>query len=487
MDRFSLLIRYRLIGAGFAILLLANFALAGVTGASQWPALLALIFGLALAARMLQMTAKWIAPLARFDDIAHEVSVGKFDSRITGYSDTNEVGRLCWNLNDMLDQLETYFRDVDVAFKSTAESKFHRRMQTTGLRGTFGTNLDSINGCLDTIATSSHQHMRNLLMSRVQTLNSANLLGNLASSQADLVAITEHMKSIVEEANRTSADAQTSEGAVTAVVSQLGDLTRRVEQSAQTIAELNARGQEIQHAVALINDIADQTNLLALNAAIEAARAGEAGRGFAVVADEVRKLAENTKNASESIGRVMANLMRETQAMLDDSTAMSEMAHGAAGVVGELAERFRQFASSAGHTRRKTAQGMEKSFASLIKVDHMIYKQRTYMALTSGGDAQYTDAIRVDWHGCRLGQWYYEGDGKAHFSAVPSYAAMEKPHTEVHRCAQAVLPIIAQEWEKDSRLQEQLYGELECMERGSAGVMETIDRMVAEKNSAAGQ
>jgi methyl-accepting chemotaxis protein len=487
MDRFSLLIRYRLIGVGFAILLLANFALAGLTGGFQWAPLLALVLGLALAARMLQMTAKWIAPLARFDDIAHEVSVGKFDSRITGYSDTNEVGRLCWNLNDMLDQLETYFRDVDVAFKSTAESKFHRRMQTTGLHGTFGTNLDSINGCLDTIAASSHQHMRNLLMSRVQTLNSANLLGNLASSQADLVAITEHMKSIVEEANRTSADAQTSEGAVTAVVSQLGDLTRRVEQSAQTIAELNARGQEIQHAVALINDIADQTNLLALNAAIEAARAGEAGRGFAVVADEVRKLAENTKNASESIGRVMANLMRETQAMLDDSTAMSEMAHGAAGVVGELAERFRQFASSAGHTRRKTAQGMEKSFASLIKVDHMIYKQRTYMALTSGGDAQYTDAIRVDWHGCRLGRWYYEGDGKAHFSAVPSYAAMEKPHAEVHRCAQAVLPIIAQEWEKDSRLQEQLYGELECMERGSAGVMETIDRMVAEKNSAAGQ
>jgi methyl-accepting chemotaxis protein len=485
MDRFPLLFRYRLMGAGFAFFLLANFVAAIVIDGFRWLPLIVLVLGLALIARMLQVTSRWLAPLAQFDAIAREVAEGKFDSRITGYSDSNEIGRLCWNLNDMLDQLETYFRDVDVAFKSTAENKFHRRMQTTGLRGTFGNNLNCINGCLDTIATNSHQHMRNQLMSRVQALNAANLLGNLASSQADLVAITEHMKEVVEEANRTSADAQTSEGAVKAVVSQLGDMTHRVELSGRTIGELNARGQEIQHAVALINDIADQTNLLALNAAIEAARAGEAGRGFAVVADEVRKLAENTKSASESIGRIMGNLMRETQAMLDDSAAMSEIAHGAAGVVGELAERFRQFASSAGNTLTKTSQGMEKSFASLIKVDHMIYKQRAYMALNSNGEAGYVDAIKVNWHGCRLGKWYYEGDGKAHFSAVPSYAEMEKPHAEVHRCAQAILPIITQEWEKDPALQEQLYGQLECMERGSAGVMDTIDRMVAQKNAAA--
>lgn len=484
MDRFQLLFRFRLIGLGFGVLLLINFIAASTVGGIQWLPVAVLVLGIALIARMLHVTSRWLTPLARVAEIAMEASEGRFDSRITGYSGHNEVGKLCWNLNDMLDQLETYFRDVNVAFKSTAGNTFHRRMQLGGLRGTFRSNLDTINGCLDTIAANNHQRMRNELMSRVQSLNARNLLVNLASSQADLVSITEHMRIVVDEANRTSADARVSETGVNAVVEQLGDMTHRVEQTGQAIGELNARGQEIQHAVVLINDIADQTNLLALNAAIEAARAGEAGRGFAVVADEVRKLAENTKKASESIGNIMGNLLRETQAMLDDSTAMRDMAHAAGAVVGDLAERFRQFAQSAGNTLEKTSQGMEKSFASLIKVDHMIYKQRTYMALNSAGEAQYADAVKVDWHGCRLGKWYYEGEGKERFSGVPSYAAMEKPHAEVHRCAQAVLPVISQGWEKDPKLQEQIYRDLECMERGSAGVMETIDRMVAEKNSA---
>lgn len=482
MDRFPLLFRYRLIGFGFGILLLANFANATATAGFQWIPLVVLVLGLALVARMLQVTAKWIAPLARFDQIAREVSEGRFESRITGYPDSNEIGRLCWNLNDMLDQLESYFRDVDVAFKGTASNQFYRRMQTTGLRGTFKSNLTCINSCLDTIATNSHEHMRNVLMSRVQTLNASNLLINLASSQADLVAITDQMKVVVDEAHRTATDAGTSESSVGAVVSQLGDMTNRVEQSSRTIAELNARGQEIQHAVALINDIADQTNLLALNAAIEAARAGEAGRGFAVVADEVRKLAESTKSASESIGQIMANLLQQTKSMLDDSSAMSEMAHAAGNVVGELADRFRQFATSANNTLAKTYQGMDKSFASLIKVDHMIYKQRTYMALNSGGDSQYVTAVTVDGHTCRLGKWYYEGEGKSRFGGVPSYPAMERPHSEVHRCAQAVLPAISQGWERNPKLQDQIYQDLECMERSSEGVMKTIDLMVSEKN-----
>jgi methyl-accepting chemotaxis protein len=483
MNTLTLQARYRLFAAGFNFLLLTGVVLHMALYGFAWPPLLVPLFGLALAAWMDFKTRLWLAPLAKLEKIAREVSVGRFDSRITGVTDVDEIGRLCWNINDMLDQIEPYFREVGTAFKSFSDGVFYRKTQPIGLHGTFRDSLEKINVSLDAMESNSREQMRNLLMAMVQSLNSRGLLTNLASTQADLVAITEQMKIVVEEATRTNTDAQASEASVNAVVRQLADITQKVEHSRQSVAELNARGNEIQQAVSLINGIADQTNLLALNAAIEAARAGEAGRGFAVVADEVRKLAENTKSASESIGRTMADLMREAATMVADSVAMSDLAHDSRAVVGEVAERFQQFANSASNTLKKTRYGLDKSFASLIKVDHMIYKQRAYMVVNTGGAEEYVKPVGVDCRNCRLGRWYYEGEGKSRFRDVPSYRALEGPHDQVHRSAHAVLALVDKGWERNTDLQQQIYDHLQQMEEGSNRVMETIDTMVNERHA----
>ena len=125
--------------------------------------------------------------------------------------------------------------------------------------------------------------------------------------------IAQNCQLAAEGAQRASNSAQNGAGVVERTIAVMGQIAEKVQESAKTVESLGARSDQIGAIIGTIEDIADQTNLLALNAAIEAARAGEQGRGFAVVADEVRALAERTTRATKEIGEMIKAIQKETK------------------------------------------------------------------------------------------------------------------------------------------------------------------------------